>query len=156
VISLLVKRNEITVMSLLEGFYRMAKAGRGSDQFPLRLPDGLRDRIKTFATLNGYSMNSAIVQVLELYFPEPFSLEERMGRLADMARGLRELPSTPAVDKLIDELRETLAAVASGRGVTDEFTNETERANLRTHLGMWNLEEREARQNRSRKKKKDG
>lgn len=43
----------------------MAKAGRGSDQFPLRLPDGLRDRIKAEADKNGRSMNAEIVARLE-------------------------------------------------------------------------------------------
>lgn len=41
------------------------KAGRGSDQFPLRLPDGLRDHIKVSAERNGRSMNSEIIALLE-------------------------------------------------------------------------------------------
>ena len=32
------------------------KPGRGSDQFPLRLPPGMRDRIKQEADVNGRSM----------------------------------------------------------------------------------------------------
>lgn len=43
----------------------MAKAGRGADQFPLRLPEGLRDRIKRHAEENGRSMNSEIISLLE-------------------------------------------------------------------------------------------
>ena len=43
----------------------MAKAGRGSDQFPLRLPDGMRDRIKESAEAAGRSMNAEIVLRLE-------------------------------------------------------------------------------------------
>ncbi|MGV2104384.1 Arc family DNA-binding protein [Rhizobium sp. 21-4511-3d] len=39
--------------------------GRGSDQFPLRLPDGMRDRIKESAERNGRSMNAEIVAMLE-------------------------------------------------------------------------------------------
>jgi hypothetical protein len=31
---------------------------RGDDQFPIRLPDGLRDEIKAAAKANGRSMNS--------------------------------------------------------------------------------------------------
>lgn len=41
------------------------KPGRGSDQFPLRLPDGMRDRIKAEAERNGRSMNAEIVARLE-------------------------------------------------------------------------------------------
>lgn len=38
---------------------------RGSSQFMLRMPDGLRERIKTNAELNRRSMNSEIVLHLE-------------------------------------------------------------------------------------------
>lgn len=42
------------------------------DQYMLRLPDGLRDRIKAAAaTIPGQSMNGMIVAVLEREFPEP-------------------------------------------------------------------------------------
>lgn len=41
------------------------KPGRGSDQFPLRLPDGMRDEIKASAERNGRSMNAEIVHRLE-------------------------------------------------------------------------------------------
>ena len=54
----------------------MAKAGRGSDQFPLRLPDGLRDRIKQRADRSGRSMNAEIVAALEDAFPEGMGIGE--------------------------------------------------------------------------------
>ena len=41
------------------------------DQFMLRLPDGLRDRIRAKAEKNGRSMNAEIVQLLESEYPEP-------------------------------------------------------------------------------------
>jgi hypothetical protein len=40
------------------------------DQFVLRLPDGLRDRIKANAEANGRSMNSEIVALLEQEYPD--------------------------------------------------------------------------------------
>lgn len=43
----------------------MAVAQRGNDQFPLRMPDGMRDRIKAAADANGRSMNSEIIAQLE-------------------------------------------------------------------------------------------
>lgn len=43
-------------------------AGRDSDKFQLRLPDGMRDRIKIAAEVNGRSMNAEIVNRLELSF----------------------------------------------------------------------------------------
>lgn len=48
-----------------------SKPGRGSDQFPLRLPDGMRERIKTAADRNGRSMNAEIVSTLEEAYPAP-------------------------------------------------------------------------------------
>lgn len=44
---------------------------RGVDQFNLRLPDGLRDRIKAHAGANMRSMNSELILVLERAFPAP-------------------------------------------------------------------------------------
>ena len=41
------------------------RVGRGADQFPLRLPEGLRDRLKVFAESNGRSMNAEILSRLE-------------------------------------------------------------------------------------------
>ena len=49
----------------------MAKTGRGSEAFMLRLPDGLRDRIRAAAEAEGRSMNAEIVAALEARFPEP-------------------------------------------------------------------------------------
>lgn len=74
----------------------MAKAGRGSDQFPLRLPDGLRDRIKHSAEASGRSMNAEIIAALEEAFPEPMTLGEFIDRwIAPIAkapkRELRQL-----------------------------------------------------------------
>lgn len=65
-----------------------AKAGRGSDQFVLRLPDGMRDRIKAAAQLNNRSMNAEIVATLELRFPEPGSFEELATELNDLATSM--------------------------------------------------------------------
>lgn len=42
----------------------------------LRLPDGMRDRIKAVADANNRSMNAEIVATLEDRYPSPFSPEE--------------------------------------------------------------------------------
>ncbi len=42
------------------------KPGRGSDQFPLRFPDGMREMIAEAAARNGRSMNAEIVARLQL------------------------------------------------------------------------------------------
>jgi hypothetical protein len=43
------------------------RIGRGADQFPLRLPDGMRDRLKKAAAANKRSMNAEIVSRLERF-----------------------------------------------------------------------------------------
>ncbi len=48
------------------------RPGRGSDQFPLRLPDGMRDRLKDEAQKNKRSMNAEIIARLEASFTAPF------------------------------------------------------------------------------------
>jgi len=45
------------------------------DKFIVRLPDGLRDRVKSAAKSNGRSMNSEIIAILEEKFPTPFADE---------------------------------------------------------------------------------
>lgn len=50
----------------------MAKTpGRGSEQFVVRLPDGMRDRIKQAAETSGRSMNQEIVERLQESFEYP-------------------------------------------------------------------------------------
>lgn len=41
------------------------------DKYVLRLPDGMRDRIKAAAEANNRSMNAEIVATLEEYYPGP-------------------------------------------------------------------------------------
>jgi hypothetical protein len=47
------------------------KVGRGAQQFPLRLPEGMRDRIRAAAGVNNRSMNSEIVATLQEKYPAP-------------------------------------------------------------------------------------
>ncbi|KAF0172865.1 MAG: helix-turn-helix domain-containing protein [Rhodobacteraceae bacterium] len=45
------------------------RPGQGSDQFNVRFPPGMRDRIKVAADLNGRSMNAEIIATLEERYP---------------------------------------------------------------------------------------
>ena len=49
---------------------------RGSDQFVLRLPDGMRDRIKAAAGANFRSMNSELIAQLERLYPEDSKMKK--------------------------------------------------------------------------------
>lgn len=69
----------------------MGKAGRGSDQFMLRLPDGMRDQIKRAAEDSGRSMNTEILDVLREAFPEEPSLDELVDALDYSIAMLREI-----------------------------------------------------------------
>jgi hypothetical protein len=75
------------------------KPGRGSDQFPLRLPDGMRDRIKERAENNGRSMNAEIISRLEK------SLERE-----EIAAGLGSLSPPDAIPET-DFDRDVAAAI---------------------------------------------
>ena len=81
----------------------MAVASRGSDQFPVRMPDGLRDRIKASAANEHRSMNSAIIAALEAAFPaEAASLAPRM-ELRDWFAGqaLMGMTASPELMQLV-------------------------------------------------------
>lgn len=54
--------------------------GRDSDKFMLRLPDGMRERIKIAADLNNRSMNAEIVDTLEEKYP-PVSDDPKLAEL---------------------------------------------------------------------------
>ena len=63
----------------------MADTGRDSDKFMLRLPDGMRDRIKAAAEANNRSMNAEIVETLEKVYP-PKSIDVQT--LAEFLNGI--------------------------------------------------------------------
>lgn len=89
--------------------------GRGSEQFALRLPTGLRDRIKAYAEYHGRSMNTEIVRILEREFPEPLSIDLLVDDLLDLTLAVREGAGNDALERLNDALSETLLAIADGR-----------------------------------------
>lgn len=94
----------------------MAKAGRGSDQFPLRLPDGLRDRIKAYAERHGRSMNAEIVRVLEREYPEPWTIYDRVDALLEITAALHQGAALDeGVAKLVKTVEETIEGIVSGR-----------------------------------------
>lgn len=53
-----------------------APTNRESDRFMLRLPDGMRDRIKAAAAESNRSMNAEIVATLEKEYPAPLSFDQ--------------------------------------------------------------------------------
>ncbi|PZU18940.1 MAG: hypothetical protein DI589_22935 [Shinella sp.] len=108
------------------------------DKFMLRLPDGLRARIKAYAEAHGRSMNTEIVRVLEREFPEPWGLESRVTQLLGLTKILGEASADDVVSQLKDAIYETVEGIASGR-VQD--VDEETREKIRERLMYWEMEE---------------
>lgn len=95
-----------------------------AERFQVRLPPGLRDRIKAYAERHGRSMNTEIVRVLEREFPEPWTVAGRVGQMIDMLRALKAgATSDENIEKLVEELRDTVEGIMSGRvqGIDEEM-----------------------------------
>lgn len=86
---------------------------RDYDQFIVRLPPGMRDRIKAKADRASMSMNEAIVWVLERAFPPPATMEEKLSELIDLVATLKGDDSYHLVDKLVDDIDAAIADVAN-------------------------------------------
>lgn len=56
----------------------MAKVGRGSEQAMIRLPEGMRGKLKEAADQNGRSMNAEIVERLERSFRASLNVPEAL------------------------------------------------------------------------------
>lgn len=119
----------------------MAKAGRGADQYMLRLPDGLRDRIKVYSEKMGTSINSEIVRVLEREFPQQWAVDDRLEELAKMFDILSGGRSDPRLDEFVNKFEETVTGIVSGRvtGVDAET-----RESVRELWSLYKLRESEA------------
>ena len=89
---------------------------RQQDQFLVRLPDGMRERIKAKADRAGMSMNEAIVWCLEQWFPAPATLEDRINSLVLSVSALKRGSDLEAqIDGIVDEIDATLREVAEGK-----------------------------------------
>ena len=85
----------------------------GQDKFILRLPPGMRDRIKKSAALNKRSMNTEIIYALEaLYPPEPdvFDVLSSVHRAIDVAQHADAMPYRDQLVKALDEFSERLSS----------------------------------------------
>lgn len=83
------------------------------DKYVLRMPDGMRDRIKKAAERSGRSMNAEIIAALETFYPEEPSIEEVLDRVhgaIDMATHADNLPYRKVLLSALDELSERLSS----------------------------------------------
>jgi plasmid stability protein len=65
------------------------RAGRDSDQFMVRLPDGMRKQLARVAGHNGRSMNAEIVTALAMYFAKEDATKQ--DQLLGVETAIREL-----------------------------------------------------------------
>lgn len=83
----------------------MAESRSLTDKFMLRLPDGMRERIKSAAENNGRSMNSEIVATLYEKYPAPKFPDEREELLQSFLDILKQMPENEAESLLMDFVR---------------------------------------------------
>ena len=106
----------------------MAKAGRGSEQVMIRLPDGMRNRIRLAAERNNRSMNAEIVEALEYSFPDPPPLDERLSEilvtLGTLASQTEDETPEGILAKFTNEVVETFASIRDGVWETDSRTQQ--------------------------------
>lgn len=93
----------------------MAENRTKSAQYLLRMPPGLRERIKAYADRHGRSLNEEIVRVLEREFPEPWTAEQRIADLLQTVSILRAGATDERINRLADELVSTVEGIYSGR-----------------------------------------
>ncbi|MEH7848455.1 Arc family DNA-binding protein [Rhizobium laguerreae] len=106
--------------------------GRGSDQFNLRFPDGMRGKIANVAEANGRSMNAEIIKRLQdtLDFDEHVSRHVEAPEPSEDAYGVsfgEHLQSHPtpgiaikgALDRIFDEVRSLRMSILDVRQYPD-------------------------------------
>ncbi|PDS79166.1 Arc family DNA-binding protein [Rhizobium sp. L43] len=112
-----------------------SRPGRGADQFILRFPDGMRDRIRAAAEVSGRSMNSEIVQRLASSFEAADTLRLDLpgdlwnALMADAAMNDRQMDER-AIQILMaayDETSEYTTTLSKVLATTEENTNLSER-----------------------------
>lgn len=91
----------------------MARPSYPSDrheQFMVRLPEGMRERIRASAEQNGRSMNAEIVATLLQTYPPQRSLEELAAEIRGLLKEYRRDGRRHSFQKLEDALTEAVAA----------------------------------------------
>ncbi|MDO5643445.1 MAG: Arc family DNA-binding protein [Paracoccus sp. (in: a-proteobacteria)] len=93
-----------------------------ADRFQVRMPAGMRDRIKAAAEANNRSMNAEIVATLEEKYPAP--VQSRIDRLLALAQQLENLAkrreaatSEEEKSNILDEFIELSAKLSDPREI---------------------------------------
>lgn len=105
-----------------------------AERFQIRLPPGLRDRIKAYAEKHGRSMNTEIVRALEEAFPAPWPIDRIVSQILELTEVVRGAASSQAVSALANEIFNAVDGMASGKvtGLSKE-----ERDAVRERFNEW-------------------
>lgn len=112
------------------------------DKYVLRMPDGMRDRIKKAADRSGRSMNAEIVTALEHYYPAEPSIEDVLEKVHSAISQANAANSLPYRGVLIDALDELSSKLASGLEFSQHHTMLPQKAtedwgNVSSRLVRW-------------------
>lgn len=99
------------------------------DKFLLRMPAGLRDRIKGAADRRKRSMNAEIVDTLEQQYPEPITVDEIITDIQETVRILKRFGGRTMLMHLADSLDDLMLRIANDTDLSEE-----ERADARKHV----------------------
>lgn len=93
-----------------------------AERFQVRLPAGLRDRIKATAEANGRSMNTEIVSTLENAYPDPREVMEELSFIDEI----------DAIQARLERIRAARIAEAK-----ENFSDEFIEANSKKLKSKW-------------------
>ncbi len=82
-----------------------------ADRFIVRLPEGMRDRIRDAADANGRSMNAEIVHTLEKAYPASTTQDEVRAVITEVTRLMHRTRATEANKSLTAAGKALFAAV---------------------------------------------
>lgn len=84
-----------------------------AERFQIRLPEGMRDRIRAAAVENGRSMNAEIIDTLEQAYPDPEQFREELMFFDEIEE----------IQRKLDRIRRVRAAELSPNA-SEEFLKE--------------------------------
>jgi hypothetical protein len=82
------------------------RPGRGADQFMVRLPDGMRDRLAAMAARHGRSMNAEIVSALIAYIAYDGEIDRTDPTKNESARAVIEAEVRAELRRLFEIMKE--------------------------------------------------
>ncbi|WP_420408283.1 Arc family DNA-binding protein [Hoeflea sp.] len=113
----------------------LAVKRKNPEQYLLRMPKRLRDRIQAHADRNERSLNSEILRALELAFPEPVSLSSRISEVGILLSALRKVRGfESAIDAVSQEIADVMRDAAEGQ---DPTLDDEAIAELKTAILKW-------------------